>query len=195
MIIKKKFSKINFKSIHMVVNKIYSTKYIYLSNVITTSGFFIIGDALSQYITRDLKEKFKLDHSRMLRLSFVGGNIGFMTTIWYKFLDGSVKHPNKYKRNFVKIVADFCVSPIFSSFCIVTSNLLDGKTLKNSVKEYTSQWKRIIKTDLCIWPPFQFFNFFLIDPKFRVLYVASVNVIYSCCISYFANKNKLSKIC
>ncbi|CEF63003.1 Mpv17-like protein 2 [Strongyloides ratti] len=195
MKIKKRSLKVDFTPFHVFTNNIYSTKYIYLSNVLTTSGFFIIGDVLSQYITRNINEEFKLDYSRILRLSFVGGNIGLMTTVWYKFLDGFVRHPNRIIRNFVKIKADFCISPIFSSFCIITPNLLEGKTFESSVKEYTLQWKHILKTDLCIWPPFQFFNFFLLDPKFRVLYVATVDIIYSCCMSYFANKNNPSKIC
>uniref|UniRef100_A0A0K0FX40 Mpv17-like protein 2 (inferred by orthology to a human protein) n=1 Tax=Strongyloides venezuelensis TaxID=75913 RepID=A0A0K0FX40_STRVS len=143
MTMKKKLPKINFTTIKLITDKVYSSKYIYLSNALTTSGFFIIGDILSQYITRDLNEKFKLDQSRILRHSFVGANVGIMTTVWYKFLDGFVRHPNIIIRNLVKIKADFCVSPIFSSFCIVTTNLLEGKSFDDSVKEYTSQWRNV----------------------------------------------------
>uniref|UniRef100_A0A0N4ZTF5 Mpv17-like protein 2 n=1 Tax=Parastrongyloides trichosuri TaxID=131310 RepID=A0A0N4ZTF5_PARTI len=189
--IKRGLKKFDFSSIKICANKIYSPKYIYFSNAITTSGFFIIGDILSQYITRNQNEKFKIDSSRVLRLAFVGGNIGIMTTVWYKFLDGFVLHPNMIIRNLVKIKADFCVSPIFSSFCIIISSLLEGKSIRSSIQEYTCQWRHVLKTDLCIWPPCQFFNFFLLTPKFRVLYVATVDIIYSCCMSYFANKNNI----
>uniref|UniRef100_A0AC35U2D0 Mpv17-like protein n=1 Tax=Rhabditophanes sp. KR3021 TaxID=114890 RepID=A0AC35U2D0_9BILA len=174
-------------TIKKAIALLYSKKYIYATNSLTTSTFFGIGDSLSQFIICEDKANFKWNKWRTVRLFLVGGCIGIMSTKWYNLLDSNVKFDCKMKETFSKICCDFSTTPFFSSFAITTNGLLEGKSFKKSFTEYSNQWSDVLKADAKIWPPAQIINFFLLPHKFRVLYVAFVDIIYSCAISYFAH--------
>uniref|UniRef100_A0A914DQU6 Uncharacterized protein n=1 Tax=Acrobeloides nanus TaxID=290746 RepID=A0A914DQU6_9BILA len=175
----------------MVFKKIYnlafSSKWLLLTNTISCTSLLGLADSFVQRIDNKVKNGHnktpKMDSQnwfRTARVASMGLALGPMNHFWYKWLDSRVFDRLIYRMIGKKILADMLISPFFAVTFIAGIALLEGKSVRESLEEYRRKFFHVLTLDFCVWPPTQAFNFWLLPPQFRVLYVSIIQLVYNC---------------
>jgi protein Mpv17 len=79
-------------------------------------------------------------------------------------------------------------APFFAVTFIVFAALLEGRSLAQAWREFVEKFPTIYLFDWVIWPPSQAINFLFVPPKFRVLYVNFVTVLWDIFLSHIKHR-------
>lgn len=165
-------------------------KYLLTTNIVSSGILMSMGDALSQYVERknvikdESNQKFNIDWSRNGKMFLVGALQGPLHHYFYgwldrKFIGTSVKYTG------IKILFD---QTIMSPLCIVlffyTAGWMYKQTTDECTQEIKSKFLTVLIADWMVWPFAQFINFYYLHPKYRVIYVNFVTMLYNVFLSY-----------
>ncbi|XP_037030886.1 mpv17-like protein 2 [Bradysia coprophila] len=160
-------------------------KYLLATNTLSSGLLMVVGDLISQEIefrTGTLTERYNWKRSG--NMFIVGAVRGPLLHYFYGWLDKTIKVvtlPNVTK----KIILDQTImSPITILAFFYPAGWLEGQSTGTINSELKDKITKTYAMDWCVWPPAQFLNFYYIDPKFRVIYVNFVTIVYNICLSY-----------
>ncbi|XP_030373340.1 mpv17-like protein 2 [Scaptodrosophila lebanonensis] len=153
------------------LNKVaFSQRYLLYTNLGISIGLAMVGDQMEQGYECWSGHIDKWDRTRTIRMGISGFTVGIVCHYWYQYLDQF--YPKRTLRAVVhKILLDqFICSPFYITVFFITMGVLEDKTweeMKEEIREkaiilYTAEWT--------VWPAAQFVNFFLIPPRYRVVY-------------------------
>lgn len=165
-------------------------KYLLTTNIVSSGILMSMGDVLSQYVEQksvikhELSQKFRIDWSRNAKMFVVGALQGPLHHYFYGWLDGKFVGAT-LKNTSIKILFD---QTVMSPACIVMFFYSAGWLYKQSTDECTKELKSKFLTvyiaDWTVWPAAQFLNFYYLHPKYRVIYVNFITMLYNVFLSY-----------
>lgn len=136
---------------------------------------------------------------------WVGSAQGPINHFFYGWLDGAITAVN-LKNVSIKILLDqLIMSPVCILAFFYSAGLLDGQSTKECTEELKSKFLTVYRvgfhsldpmkvmiylfqTDWTVWPITQFVNFYFILPKYRVIYVNFVTMLYNVFLSYIKHE-------
>lgn len=165
-------------------------KYLLTTNTVSSGILLAMGDGISQYIEhkfeQPIKEKknMQFNWDRNSKMFIVGLAGGPLHHYFYAWLD--IKYPGATLRTTtIKILYDqFVMAPLCIVIFFYTAGWMYGQTNPNILDELKSKIAVILIADWMVWPGAQFINFFYLHPKYRVLYVNFVTMLYNVFLSY-----------
>ncbi|KAL1450588.1 hypothetical protein WDU94_002931 [Cyamophila willieti] len=164
---------------------IFSQRFLFYTNSLGSGILMCVGDTIQQSLeiyTKDNKSGYDL--KRIAHMGTIGLFMGPPTHFFYKYLDHFIPKIS-YKTIAYKICLD---QTVISPTCIVIFlaglGILESKTTKEITDEIKEKFLLIYSTDWMLWPPCQYVNFTYVKPKYRVMYVNVITVIYDIILSY-----------
>ncbi|KAG4073952.1 hypothetical protein HA402_014157 [Bradysia odoriphaga] len=160
-------------------------KYLLITNTLSSGFLMVAGDQMSQEIEyqRDNSKK-RFDYERSAKMFVVGAIQGPINHFFYGWMDRVIKVVN-LKNVSKKIVLD---QLIMAPACIVaffySAGMLEGQSASACTDELKSKFLTIYRADWAVWPITQFINFYYLHPKYRVIYVNFVTMLYNVFLSY-----------
>uniref|UniRef100_A0A182MSU5 Pmp22 peroxisomal membrane protein n=1 Tax=Anopheles culicifacies TaxID=139723 RepID=A0A182MSU5_9DIPT len=169
-------------------------RYLLVTNTVSSGVLMLVGDVAAQEIESRLESKstsLGLDWQRMFNMTLVGLSQGPLHHYLYKWMD--VLLPGASVRTvFKKIAIDqFAISPIFIVTYLYSAGLLEGASVTECTAELRHKYWTIYTADWLVWPPTQFINFYLISPKYRVLYINAITMLYNVFLCYIKHNDDL----
>ncbi|KAL4236950.1 hypothetical protein ACF0H5_005336 [Mactra antiquata] len=173
--------------LRLTLNKLFS-KHLLATNVATATTLLGLGDCIIQNIEKLDNPKKEYDYRRTGRMFCMGFLFGPVTHGWYKVLDRFLPGATLQTVG-KKILADQAVAgPFFCSAFFMGMNLLEGKGVQSGVEEVKEKFLTVYLLDWCVWPPAQFFNFFFLPPKARVVYVSLITLAWNTFLSWMKHR-------
>ncbi|RZF39635.1 hypothetical protein LSTR_LSTR001156 [Laodelphax striatellus] len=184
-----RFSQTVLKKCKHVGNKMFSNKYLLLTNVAVSVTLSGTGDFLEQALEISSESSKHWDKKRTSYMATSGLTVGVVCHYWYKFLD------SKLPERTIKVVAKKVVvdqilfSPICISVFFVTLGLLERASLETIRTEIVKKGWRLYVAEWFIWPPAQVINFYWLPTRYRVLYDNTISLGYDIYTSYVVHDN------
>ncbi|XP_055627807.1 mpv17-like protein 2 [Toxorhynchites rutilus septentrionalis] len=166
-------------------------RYLLITNTVSSGVLMMIGDVAAQAIEmkRDAVEKRQFDWRRIGYMTLVGISQGPLHHYLYKWMDRILPGVN-LKTVFQKIGIDqFVMSPIFIITYMYSAGLLEGNSVRRCSDELADKFWVIYTADWLIWPPTQFINFYFLSPKYRVLYINGITMLYNVFLCYIKHND------
>lgn len=165
-------------------------KYLLTTNTVSSGILLSMGDGISQYIEFKLQtpskdeKNAKFNWDRNVKMFIVGAAGGPLHHYFYAWLDK--KYPSVTLRTTtIKILYDqFVMAPMCIVLFFYSAGWLYGQSMANCWKELKSKIAVVLIADWMVWPGAQFINFYYLHPKYRVIYVNFVTMLYDVFLSY-----------
>lgn len=182
----------------------FSPKYLFWTNTGLGLTFLCSGDAIQQTIVHPRMERyFNTDKDAVIQVhpfdwersrAMIGGGVFFGSVghFYYKYLDA--KFPGKSSSMIKKKLLCEMAAGIpfgFGGFTIVGA--LERKPFKDNCKAFYENLGVLLAGDWGFYVPLQYFNFFLVPPQYRVLFVSVIMLVYDTFFSYLLHKPLKSK--
>ena len=166
------------------VGKLFSSRYLLVTNTAITVCLSCTGDALQQNYQKLKKERIRLDKSRSVNVALTGFLIGPFCHYWYLFLDRWL--PGRTFRIITKklIVDQIICSPVVIGSYLAITSWCEGRRGEALKQELIEKGKMLYKADWAVWPVAQTINFYFLPTRFRVLYDNAISFGFDC---YFAH--------
>lgn len=183
------------------VHRLFSPKYLLLTNMAITSSLSSLGDILQQSYEITIQRQENWNKTRTFHVSITGLVLGPPCHFWYKFLDHYL--PGRAPRVIVKkLVLDqiFC-APVMIFLFLTTLGLLEKSSLQQMWVDFEECGKPLLLADWLVWPPAQVINFYFLPSKYRVLYDNIISLgfdIYYSFVKFCRDRksgNKVEEIC
>lgn len=155
-----------------------------------SSGILMsMGDGLSQYVEheyfpKEIETQLQFDWTRNAKMFVVGAAQGPLHHYFYGWLDAKYAGATM-KTTTIKILYD---QVVMSPMCIVlffySAGWMYGQGNAECTRELKSKFMTVYVTDWLVWPFAQFINFYYLHPRYRVIYVNGVTMLYNVFLSY-----------
>uniref|UniRef100_A0A2M4BYA1 Putative conserved plasma membrane protein n=1 Tax=Anopheles marajoara TaxID=58244 RepID=A0A2M4BYA1_9DIPT len=169
-------------------------RYLLVTNTVSSGVLMLIGDVAAQEIElrRDhLATTAGYDQRRLFNMTLVGLSQGPLHHYLYKWVDAFLPGAS-IRTVFKKIGIDqFIISPIFIITYMYSAGLLEGASVESCTTEVRQKYWTIYAADWLVWPPTQFINFYLLGPKYRVLYINGITMLYNVFLCYIKHNDDL----
>ncbi|XP_058460103.1 mpv17-like protein 2 [Malaya genurostris] len=166
-------------------------RYLLLTNTISSGLLMMLGDIAAQEIELrcdDIQPR-KYDWHRIGCMTLVGISQGPMHHYLYQWMDRILPKMD-IQTVFLKIGLDqFIMSPIFIVSYLYTAGLLEGNSIRKCTDECSAKYWTIYAADWIVWPPMQFINFLWLNPKYRVLYINAITMLYNVFLCYIKHND------
>lgn len=170
-------------------------KYLLTTNIVSSGILMSMGDALSQYIEQkyavksDKKQQVTINWSRNAVMFAVGAAQGPLHHYFYGWLDKRYVGATM-KNSSIKILYDqFIMSPVCIIMFFYSAGWMYRQTNRECAEELKSKFLTVYITDWMVWPFAQFLNFYYLHPRYRVVYVNFVTMLYNVFLSYVKHTN------
>ena len=160
------------------------SKYLFVTNTTISISLSGAGDIIQQRYEKFCDKKKMWDPERTRNQCISGAVIGPTCHFWYLWLDRCL--PGRAVRTVLyKVVLDqIIMSPVCVAQFLAVTSWLEGKDKRGTITEFRTKGVTLLLADWVIWPPAQLINFFIIPPRFRVLYDNTVSLMFDCYYSY-----------
>ena len=189
-----------FKKKTAVVRRLFSSKYLLVTNTAITLSLSTAGDILCQYyqqrslmpqFLQDFKKKESLhyDWNQTIKVVIAGSPYGPLSHYWYIWLDKTFVGTG-LKTITKKIIADqLLFSPLYivGFLCVLAAleHKQTSKTLSEQMKTDIKKHAPDLYTAEClVWPPAQLVNFCFVPLKYRVLFDNVISIVVDAYYSY-----------
>lgn len=148
----------------------FSPRYLLYTNVTISFCLSGFGDILEQQYEIMTGQIHVWDVSRTRRMALTGIPIGIICHNCYKMVDYLL--PGRSIAVVAKkVLLDQVVcSPLTITTFFISMGIQEGKTLEAFIAEFKTKAWKLYLAEWVIWPPAQFFNFYALPSRFRVLY-------------------------
>mmetsp|Transcript_34118 Transcript_34118/g.55620 ORF Transcript_34118/g.55620 Transcript_34118/m.55620 type:complete len:206 (+) Transcript_34118:23-640(+) len=160
------------------------------SIMITTSGFGV-SDIACQCIEYRMKSRhgtahssFVWDKKRTVNFSIIGFLFGPQFHCWMPFVVKSIPGTT-VEVTLKRVFVDQCVFSSWATvFVLCTSQILEGHGIRSGIQNVRDNFVDAYSKACCIFPPGQFINYFLIPPRYRVLWLNGIGFLWRVIVSY-----------
>lgn len=171
------------------INRLFTRKYLIFTNTASCGVLLGLGDMSIQTVEYCKNNRDKFDFKRAAKMFTIGIVLGPFNHVWYSFLDKALPGIN-FATISKKILADqACASPFFAFTFFIGTGTLEGKPFNASFGEFRAKFWEVYKADWTLWPAAQAINFYFLKPKYRVVYVAFVTLVWNTYLSYVKHKD------
>ncbi|XP_022221003.1 mpv17-like protein 2 [Drosophila obscura] len=156
----------------------FSKRYLLYTNLSISTSLSMVGDTIEQSYERYVGEIDGWNRTRTLRMGTGGFTVGFVCHHWYQYLDH--RYPNRTIGIVMrKILLDQIIcSPFYIAVFFITMAVLERQSWEEFQAEVMEKAIVLYVADWTVWPAAQFINFFLIKPRYRVIYDNSLSLCY-----------------
>ncbi|XP_078114816.1 mpv17-like protein 2 [Sander vitreus] len=153
------------------------------TNTLSGGVLLALADILEQS-----RQNFRMSHRvqdwrRTGNMFTVGCSMGPVMHCWYIWLD-KVLVGKALKTVGKKVLADQLIStPFLGMWYFSGMAVMEERTLTEGLKEFKDKFWEMYRADWCFWPPAQMINFYFISPKFRIIFMNFVDLVWSTYIS------------
>lgn len=135
-----------------------------------TSFLFGLGDVASQQL---VERKESHDFVRTGRFLVFGGLVaGPLLSTWYGVLNKKVVLANPFAQLCTRVAMDqLLFTPVFISTFTTGMSLLEGKDFRDLASKLRDTFLPTWAANIKLWTPFQFINFYITPPAYRLLAV------------------------
>lgn len=146
---------------------------------------------IGEWELKFLLEWFVKSDCRIGCMTLVGISQGPLHHYLYLWMDRAL--PGTAIRTVLaKIGIDqFAISPIFITTYLYSAGILEGNSIRQCTDEITDKFATIYVADWMVWPPTQFINFYWLSPKYRVLYINGITMLYNIFLCYIKHNDDL----
>lgn len=161
-------------------------KYLLVTNTLSSGILMGLGDYCQQRIEiyQATTEKKPFDVTRSVNMSTVGLGHGVFHHFFYGWIDRTF--PGTSLRNVVrKIFLDQLIaSPACMYIFFIGMAIMERRGYDSGWQEIKNKFLFCYMVDWIVWPPNQFINFYFLPPKYRVIYINTLTMIYDIFLSY-----------
>lgn len=178
------------------------TKHLLATNIISSGVLMSIGDFLSQTVEKrehsraidDGSRKVSgFDWERNAKMFVVGAVQGPLHHYFYGWLDRTYIGAT-LKTTTIKILYDqFIMSPVCIAAFFYSAGWMYYQSNEQITKEIKSKFVTVYITDWMVWPATQFINFYYLHPKYRVIYVNFITMLYNVFLSHIKHDRSFEK--
>ena len=172
------------KSLQNKVDFLFSKRYLLITNTFITMTLGTSGDALQQNYEKLCKRQICWDFKRSRNVCLTGAVIGPACHFWYKMLDSRLPGRTLAKVAKKVLIDQVFFSPINISLFVGTMAVLEGDSLKQLYEDMKDKGLILLKTEWMVWPPAMALNFYIVPPRFRVLFDNTVSLGFDYYYSY-----------
>ncbi|KAL0279832.1 UNVERIFIED_CONTAM: hypothetical protein PYX00_001309 [Menopon gallinae] len=166
-------------------------KYLYITNTVTSAAIMGFSDILQQHAenVHGGRQKYVFDWKRTLNMMEVGAVQGILSHVFYLILDKQL--PGTQLSTIAKKIAvdQIIFSPICITIFFLGMQFLESRSWESSVQELKEKFLFVYVVDCIVWIPSQFANFYYLPPRFRVLCLSAVSVVYNMFLSFIKHNN------
>ncbi|CAG2162369.1 unnamed protein product [Oppiella nova] len=189
-------------AVKSLFKRLYSPKYLVITNSMTGVVSVVIGDTIQQFLEYKFHKKwsqsseqkeFQFNGRRNLNMSFAGIYFGIFGHFWYGFLDR--RFPGSQRRAVLKkLAAEMAMGPPLVSGLFLIVSKLKAMSFENSWNDLKTNFVLICtqfvhQVEWLVYIPLQYLNFRYLPKQFRYLYVAIISLAYDAFLSYVIHKN------
>jgi len=170
--------------------------HLFFVNMGLSFGLSGLGDVLQQKLEHSQatsSTRPRVNYSRTLHMSTSFGlTSGFLCHFWYNYLDKIF--PGRGIRTIVTKIAwdQILFSPICIVSCLLVAGRLENKSSEHLMSQTLQLGGRLYIAEWLIWPPAQFFNFYYLPTRYRVLYDNLVSLVYDIYTSHVKHQVPVS---
>ncbi|XP_075678686.1 mpv17-like protein 2 [Dermatophagoides pteronyssinus] len=164
---------------------LYSSKYLFWTNTATGMIFFGTGDMIVQ---KYIDKRSNIDLNRNVNSCIAGTYMGSISHFWYGFLDRCFPGTNR-KMIIKKLLSEAIVGPPFATTLFFIVGKLGHKSNQQIIDDIRENFKYLLMADWLFYIPLQFFNFYYLPTKYRVLYVSMLSLVYDSILVYVLHRN------
>ena len=172
-------------SLQTATGKLFSPKWLLVTNTTVTVGLSITGDVMQQCYQAKRKQKtVPWDRVRTERMAMSGLVIAPFVHYWYIYLDRWF--PGRTFRVLCgKVILDQLVcSPVYLTLFLLSLGLMEDRSWTQIKKDFLDKGYVLYIAEWVVWPPAQFFNFYCLPTKYRVLYDNTISLTFDVFWSY-----------
>eukprot|EP00483_Globobulimina_turgida_P000572 UN00572 len=163
-----------------------------ITGIATTTGIAIFGDISCQYIAHKHSSRrnytFQWDYKRTVTFGLTGFLFAPQMVLWYRYIQHKIPGQSM-KTASKRVIMDQCVFASWTTVYFLSFNTyLQGGNCGDIKKQVNTKWMDTYIANTLLWPPFQFINFWLIPPHFRVLGTNLVSLAWSAYLSFKVNQ-------
>ena len=114
--------------------------------------------------------------------------MGSISHFWYGFLDRCFPGTNR-KMIIKKLLSEAIVGPPFATTLFFIVGKLGHKSNQQIIDDIRENFKYLLMADWLFYIPLQFFNFYYLPTKYRVLYVSMLSLVYDSILVYVLHRN------
>lgn len=165
-------------------------KYLIITNTLSCGGLMALGDAIQQECEiyrgehKSATEGWRHDWKRINRMFWVGLAQGPSQHLFYNWLDYFI--PSRSASGITKkiLLDQLVASPMCLLIFFLGLGYFEDHSLEEICAEIRAKFFFIYKVDWMVWPPVQMINFYYLSPKYRVVYINFVTMLYDVFLSY-----------
>lgn len=157
----------------------FTPRYLLYTNVTISVVLSSVGDQLEQQyelLTGQLTGGPNALRTAHMALS--GGTVGVVCHYWYRWLDRRI--PGRtFAIVLKKVLLDQLIcSPLVIGTFFITLGLLERASWDEMLEECKEKAWQLYVAEWVVWPPAQVANFYVVPPRFRVLYDNTISLGY-----------------
>lgn len=182
------------KYVHSVL---FGRSNLLLTNSLISAAMGALGDSIQQHYdimtnslkNKDEQSKTKYCYIRTLHMTGAGFTTGLVSHYWYIYLDKYLGTTKSLKIITKKVLYDqILFSPVNLLVYFVTLGILERSGIKRIKDELIEKgFEQIYVAEWLIWPPAQYFNFYILPLRYRILFDNIISLgfdIYSPFVKY-----------
>lgn len=165
---------------------LFTKRYLLVTNTVSSGILMGLGDLGVQMIEKRTKTEnghLSIDWHRTGRLCVIGLGMGPLLHVWYKFLDRRFPVVSAISVARKVLLDQAIASPTLIVYFFIGTGFLEGRSFDHSFQELKRKFLAVYLVDAAVWPAAQTINFFLLPPRFRVIYVAMLALVYNMFLS------------
>lgn len=168
----------------------FSDKYLLVTNMSISVSLSASGDWLEQRYEVYSGQLSCWDSTRTAHMAFSGATVGFLCHHWYRILDHRI--PGRAISTVVKklLLDQLFFSPVVIALFFASVALFEEVTAEEFKEELRQKFWRLYAAEWVVWPPAQFINFYILPPRYRVLYDNTISLGYD----IFTSRVKHAKV-
>lgn len=175
-----------FNNLKKTIDRLF-TRHLLLTNTAIAVGFMGAGDAIQQILEKKLGDEKPFDKKRTRNMMGGGLVFGPLGHVWYSFLDR--RFPGAKTLTVAKkLGCEMAIGPPLILVIFLSVGLLEGKEPMKSFNEFKDNIITICFAEWAVYIPLQALNFYFLPPRFRVLYVSGITLLYDVFLSYIIHK-------
>jgi len=137
-----------------------------------------------------------IDLRRSAYMAIYGmGFVGPISHFWHSTLERILKPAiagslgSKLRTTVKKVIMDQAIAaPLFTTAFFVSRGCIEGKNLETIAGQIHSDFFKVLRTGIMVWPAAQFVNLFWIPTMYRVLFTNCVGLGWSTFMSFSAGR-------
>ena len=183
---------------HFIHSRLFGRSNLLLTNSLISALMGTVGDAIQQnydLLTEDKEEgsDHKFKWQRSAHMTAAGFTTGLVSHYWYIYLDKFLGTRKSFYVITKKVLLDQIIfSPVNLLVYFSTLGLCERSGTSRIKEELVEKgFEQIYIVEWIVWPPMQFFNFYVLPLRYRILFDNIISLGFDIYSPYVKYKTKL----